>query len=130
MKMEQSSARSRRISLQLSLEEFDKLQGKLLCSRHSNLSEYLRDLISNGTLGIACRNKSIDEFLGVTIGLKNELNAIGQNLNQAVRRLHETHHLSSWKDDIEYYQANQFAVVQKTEEIRQILIKICSILQE
>lgn len=129
MKKEQPSAPSRKITLQLSLKEFYELQGKLLRSAHSDLNDYLHYLILNGTVGTGCRNQSIDEFLGVVIGLKNELNAIGKNFNQAVKRLHEIYHLSSRKDDLEYYQAEQFSLGQKIEEMRQILIKIYGILQ-
>ncbi len=130
MKKEQPSAHSRKITLQLSQEEFYELQGKLLRSAYSDLNDYLHDLIQNGTVGTNCRNQSIDEFLGVAIGLKNELNAIGKNFNQAVKRLHEIYHLSSQKkDDLEYYQAEQFSLGQKIEEMRQILLKILEVFQ-
>lgn len=35
------------------------------------------------------RSQSADDYLAVLLGLKNELNAIGNNFNQAVHKLHK-----------------------------------------
>ena len=46
---------------------------------------------------IVCRNASADAFLTEMIGLKNELSAIGKNLNQMVKKLHAFDHSSEVK---------------------------------
>jgi hypothetical protein len=125
-----SSAQSRRITLRLSLEEFDNLQGKLLSSTCQDLSELLHAIILNSGVTTGGRNSSIDDILAVATGIKNELNAIGKNFNQAVKRLHQTFYQSSLKDDLECYDVAQFSLMQKIEEIKSILSKAYGILQE
>jgi transcriptional regulator of NAD metabolism len=43
------------------------------------------------------RNQSADEFLAEMIQLKHELNAIGNNFNQAVHKLHTLDHTADIK---------------------------------
>ena len=52
------------------------------------LSEYARNVLLQKPVIIKFRNQSADDFLDEMILLKNELNAIGNNYNQSVKRLH------------------------------------------
>jgi uncharacterized protein YgfB (UPF0149 family) len=125
-----SSAQNRRITLRLSLEEFDNLQGKLLSSTCQDLNELLHGIIQNGAVATGDRSPSVDDFMAVATGIKNELNAIGKNFNQAVKRLHQIYYQSSMKDDVETYDAAQFSLIQNIEEIKSILSKAYGILQK
>jgi hypothetical protein len=113
MKKKTLSAQSRRITLELSIEEFGNLQGRLLSSTCQDIGELLHDIILNGTAAVGHRNPSDDDFVTVAAGLKNELNAIGKNFNQAVKKLHQIYYQSSMKDDLERYDAAQFLMIQK-----------------
>jgi len=63
----------------------------------NSLSEYARDLLLREPVNILYRNQSADEFLEEMFQLKNELNAIGKNFNQAVHNLHTLDHIQDIK---------------------------------
>ena len=76
------------ISFRVKPEEYEKIHKLFRATTHRKLSEYARKVLLNKSISIKYRNASIDEFLTDIIRLKNQLNAIGKNLNQVVRKLH------------------------------------------
>jgi hypothetical protein len=74
-------------------------------------------------MGGGCPDPSFAEFLAVAIGMKNELNAIGKNFNQAVKRLHQNYYSSGIKDSLEFYDSAQFTLLQEVGEIKSILAR-------
>lgn len=63
----------------------DTLHKKSTCRQ---LSEYIRNVLLQKPVTIKYRNKSLDEILSAFIKMKKELNAVGNNFNQAVHKLH------------------------------------------
>ena len=63
--------------------------GRSTCRK---LSEYARKVLLNKPVTIRYRNQSADDFLQVLLDLKKELNAIGHNYNQVVKKLHGLEH--------------------------------------
>jgi hypothetical protein len=118
------SQKTKWLHLRISQEEYDKLQIDLKGTTCRKLSEYVRDIVFNRPITVFFRSKSADEFLQVAVGLKNELNAAGKNFNQAVKRLHEVYHQSTWRDDLNFFEATQFSLNQKINEIKQVLVKM------
>jgi hypothetical protein len=57
------------------------------------LSEYARDILLQQPVVINYRNQSVDETLSELSQLVTELNSIGRNVNQAVKKLHALDHL-------------------------------------
>jgi hypothetical protein len=87
------------IHLRLTRAEYDKIQTAFKKTTCRKLSEYIRDILLNEPITIRYRNQSADEFLSVALQLKKELSAIGNNYNQAVKRLHllsEKRDLQQW----------------------------------
>ena len=76
------------ISFRVKAEEYDKIHKLFRATTHRKLSEYARKVLMNKPVTVKYRNGLIDEFLTDIIPLKNQLNAIGKNLNQVVRKLH------------------------------------------
>ena len=66
----------------------DKIHKLFRATTHRKLSEYARKVLMNKPVTVKYRNGLIAEFLTDIIPLKNQLNAIGKNLNQVVRKLH------------------------------------------
>lgn len=64
------------------------------------------------------RNQSTDEFLSAMIPLKNELNAIGNNFNQAVKKLHTLNQISEFKMWLATYEAEKQILLKKVDEIK------------
>jgi hypothetical protein len=52
------------------------------------LSQYARKVLLAKLITVNQRNQSLDYFMAEMIVLRNELNAIGNNYDQAVKRLH------------------------------------------
>lgn len=80
--------REKWLTIRLSEEEYtlvEKLTKKTTCR---TLSDYGRKVLLVKPINVKYRNQSLDDFLADMLQLKKELNAIGNNFNQAVHRLH------------------------------------------
>ena len=124
MIMKRKELRSRKLTTRVTPEEYAGLQEKFRMTTHRVFSDYIRDLIHQRPVTTRYRNQTLDEFIPIALALKNELQAIGRNFNQAVRRLNNFPPGADLKDSLEYFAAEEFAVQQKTEEIKNCLIKI------
>ena len=73
---------------------------------------------------ILYRNQSADEFLAEMILLKNELNAIGNNFNQAVHKLHTLDHIPEIKAWAIQNEQCKKLFMKKMEEIKEKINQI------
>ena len=80
--------RNKRLLLRLTEQECKKLNQGFSSSTKRNLSDYARDLLFNRPITVYTRDKSLDIGIESLDALKKELSAIGNNFNQAVKRLH------------------------------------------
>lgn len=76
------------ISFRVKPKEYDIIYGRFTKTTCRKLSEYARNVLLEKPVTVKFRNESADNFLAEMISLKSELNAIGHNYNQAVKRLH------------------------------------------
>ena len=82
------------------------------------LSNYLRKVSLQKPVFIRYRNQSADEFLKEMIALKKELNGIGNNFNQAVKKLHIMDKIPEFRYWITQHQAVQTELMAKIEQIK------------
>ena len=121
---EKKTLRDRWLTIRLSREEEDdllKLSRKTTCR---SLSEYSRCVLFKEPVIVQYRNASADDFLEEMVQLKKELNAIGNNFNQAVHRLHtldKTEEIKLW---LLMTEGSRAALLKKTEEILQKVSQI------
>ena len=92
MKKEEKVNRIKRIYIRLKPSEYEILQAGFSKSTMRKLSEYTRNILLKGPITVYTRNKSYDEFVEEMAALKAELNAIGNNFNQVVKKLHTMNH--------------------------------------
>lgn len=85
------------ISFRVKPAEYEKIEGHFLKSAYRKLSEYARNVLLQKPVFIKYRNESSDQFLTEMLLLKKELNAIGNNYNQAVKKLHTLNHIEEVK---------------------------------
>ncbi|MFT3680694.1 MAG: plasmid mobilization relaxosome protein MobC [Chitinophagaceae bacterium] len=85
---ETKSIRSKWLTIRLNEEEEKKLQKFHERTTSASLSEYARDVLLKEPVTVLYRNQTADDFLAEMILLRKELNAIGNNFNQAVHKLH------------------------------------------
>jgi hypothetical protein len=83
-----STNRSRLVTLRLTPKEYQQLSNRFKGTTCRKLSEYMRKVLLEQKLTMYTRNQSLDDFMTEMILLRSELNAIGNNFNQAVHRLH------------------------------------------
>lgn len=80
------------ISFRVKPDEYDKIHGHFEKTTCRKLSEYARKVLLQKPVIVKFRNQSADDFLSEILQLKRELNAIGHNYNQSVKKLHTLNH--------------------------------------
>lgn len=71
--------------------EYDRINNRFKKTRFRKLSEYVRSVLLAQPVTVFYRDRSMDELLEEMVNLRQELNAIGNNLNQAMRSLNAAH---------------------------------------
>lgn len=77
------------VHLRLTPEEHLWLQEKIERTTCRNRSEYIRDVLFNRPLVTTYRNTSLDSCMEQLALLNRELNAIGNNINQITKKMHQ-----------------------------------------
>ena len=72
-------------------EEYQLLETRFKKTRFRKLSEYMRSVLLEKPVTVNYRDKAMDDVLEEMILLRQELNAIGNNLNQAMRSINSAH---------------------------------------
>lgn len=110
--------RTKWLHLRLTPAEYEKLQRRFRKSADRKLSDYARkNLLKKPIVGLY-RNQTIEELMPELILLRNELNAIGNNFNQAVKRLHTLSQIAEVKTWIACYEIEKYILYNKVEEIK------------
>lgn len=112
------------ISFRVKPAEYQKIQGLFSKTTHRKLSEYARNVLLQKPVTIKVRNESADQYLDEMIRLKKELNAIGNNYNQAIKKLHTLNHISEVKWWLNSHESLHQNFMQLTERIFQKLNEI------
>ena len=84
----QDELRNRWLHIRLTEKEYEYVNSQFKKTVSRKLSDYTRKMIISKPHILKYRNLSADDFLEEMIGLKNELNAIGKNINQETKKLH------------------------------------------
>jgi len=116
--------RKRIVGVRFTTKEYEQIEKKWKESTCRKLSEYVRKIIFNKPIVATYRNRSLDDLMTEMIQLKKELNGIGNNFNQAVKKLHTLHQIPEFIDWIEVYEAEKNLLLNKVEEIKNITGKI------
>ncbi len=112
------------ISFRVKPKEYETIHGYFSKTTCRKLSEYARNVLLQKPVVIKFRNESADDFLAEIILLKNELSAIGNNYNQAVKRLHTMERIS----EVNIWLQNDYlfreSFLKKTDQIRERMDQI------
>ena len=124
MKTENTN-RSRIIGLRLTPPEYEKIKKKWEATTSPKLSDYVRSMLFQKPIVSTYRNASLDESMPELIRLRTELNALGNNLNQAVKKLHSMQQISNFKDWMVRFELDRKILANKVDEIKKYIEK-CS----
>src|SRR6266498_4986038 len=83
-----------------------------------NLSNYIRKVSLQKPVIIKYRNQSADDFLRDMLEQKKELNAVGNNFNQAVKKLHILDKIPEFRSWVTTNHSLQQSLISKVEEIK------------
>ena len=118
MKKLESEVRSKMVVVRMNeteINQLTKLQGK---TTEKDTSAYLRKVALQKPVTVRYRNESADDFLLDMLNLKKELNAIGNNFNQAVHKLHILDKIPEFRVWVQQYDGLQKVLISKVEEIK------------
>lgn len=124
MKKETKQVRSKWFTVRLNEAEENKLNKFFNRTTANSISEYARDVLLQQPVTVLYRNQSADEFLSEMILLKKELNAIGNNFNQAVHKLHTLDRIPDIKSWAILNENSKKIFMNKLTEIEDIMNEI------
>lgn len=97
-----------------------KYAGRSTCR---TISEYARKRLLEKPVTVTYCNQSLDDFMAELMRLRNDLNAIGNNFNQSVRKLHSLNLSQDVLGWITGYESQRTAMLEQTERIQQSIQK-------
>jgi hypothetical protein len=118
--------RERLLQVRLTSKELEKIQAKFSQSTCRKLSDYVRRVLLDKPITMNQRNQSLDDFMAEMILLRNELNAIGNNFNQTVKRLHALQHIDEIKTWMILNETARQIITRKIDEIKSKINQIDS----
>ena len=113
-----NSNRTRIIGLRLTPNEYAKIEKKWKASTCRKLSEYVRRSVFKKPIVTTYRNSSQDDLMSELTKLRSELNAIGNNFNQAVKKLHTLSQIAEFKSWLIAYEVEKKILNNKMDEVR------------
>ena len=122
-----NSNRTRIIGLRLTPSEYAKIERKWKASTCRKLSDYVRRSLFDKPIVTTYRDASLDEFMLQMIQLRNELNAIGNNFNQAVKKLHILQQIPEFKSWLIPYELESKILFNKIDEVKKSIQKFAEL---
>jgi hypothetical protein len=120
---EQNNNRTKWLHLRLTSDEHQKIVKEFSKSTCRKLSDYARKNLLQKPIVNKYRNESLDDFMTEMIRLRGELNAIGNNFNQAVKKLHTLQQIAEFKHWQLSYELEKKILLNKVDEIKKNIQK-------
>ncbi|HEX8332702.1 MAG TPA: plasmid mobilization relaxosome protein MobC [Segetibacter sp.] len=121
---EKNTNRTKWLHLRLTPDEYNKIQKQFLKTTCRKISDYARKILLGKPVTSTYRNQSLDDLMTEAIKLRNELNNIGNNFNQAVKKLHTLNQIQEFKTWIIAYEADKKFLFNKIDEIKSHIQKL------
>src|SRR5215469_10689794 len=112
------------LTIRLNEDEEEKLNKFYSRTTSNSLSEYARNVLLKEPVIVIYRNQSADDFLVEMLQLKKELNAIGNNFNQVVHKLHTLDHITEINAWTTLNESSKKIFMDKIEELKEKMNQI------
>ena len=122
--MSEKAKRNRLVQARLTPAEYDRIHKKFSKTTCRKLSDYMRKVLLDKAVTVNMRNQSLDDFMSEMVRLRTELNAIGNNYNQLVKRLHSMEQISEIKVWLTLNESARKLLLSKVEEIKAKIAQI------
>ena len=110
--------RNRWLQLGLNEEQYNILHKYFADSLCPKLSDFARKNLLRKPVVLRYINESLDEMIAELTRLRTELNPIGNNFNQAVKKLHSLSHITDFKMWIMGFETDKKMLFSSIEDIR------------
>lgn len=124
MKEAKQSKRIRVVGTRLTEDEYKVIEKGWKNSTCVKISDYLRRVVFNRPVVKTYRNKSVDDLMEELVLLRRELNRIGVNFNQSVKRLHTLRDLPEFKRWLLTNEVEKKTLANKLDEIKNHIKKM------
>lgn len=124
---EKQSNRSRIVGVRLSPKEYLTIEKQWKNSTANKLSEYIRAVIFEKPITTTFRNQSLDDLIVELGALRQELNRIGVNFNQSVKKLHTLRNTTEFRTWMMTHELEKRTMLNKIDEIKTHLQKITAV---
>jgi hypothetical protein len=121
---EELNNRCKWIHLRLTLAEYEILHQQFKKSTCRKISDYGRRMLLAKPMIAGYHNQSLDAFMAEAIRLRKELNGVGNNLNQAVKRMHALQQIAEVKPWIQEFESDYKRAMADIADIKMIVSKI------
>ena|SRR6266498_225212 len=118
MKKQENEVRNIFIKIRMNEGELNQVKKNQRQTTEKNLSNYIRKVSLQKPVIVKYRNQSADDFLRDMLELKKELNAVGNNFNQAVKKLHILDKIPEFRSWVTTNHSLQQSLISKVEEIK------------
>ncbi|WP_343606266.1 plasmid mobilization relaxosome protein MobC [Fluviicola sp.] len=117
MEENRQQGRTRMIGVRLTPQEYLGIEKKWKQTTFGKLSDYLRSVIFGKPVTTLYRNQSADDLLAEMALLRQELNRIGVNFNQSVKKLHVLHETPQFMRWLTTHEVEKRTMLNKLDEI-------------
>lgn len=114
---QQQPKRTKWLTIRMTETEYQQVETLTRQTTCSSMSEYARKTVLGKPVILRYRNQSLDDFLADMLQLKQDLNSIGNNINQAVRRLHSLNKLPEIQQWILHNEQDKTQLFRQVETI-------------
>jgi hypothetical protein len=121
---ENHKRRDRKVTLRFTQPEYDAIKARAGNTTCNKLSQFLRAVLLNQQLTVFTRNRSADDYLELMLAIKSELNAIGNNYNQVVKKLHQLSRVAEIGDWMQIHAREKERFEEKCEALFTLSQKI------
>ncbi|HYD92124.1 MAG TPA: plasmid mobilization relaxosome protein MobC [Flavobacterium sp.] len=120
----ENNNRKRRIYVRLNEKEFTTLENRCKNTTCRSVSDYVRHCLFSRPITVITRDASADEALIQMSHLNRELNAIGNNFNQLVRKVNATSQAAEMKGLFLLFDSQRKTMFSKIDEVKEQLQKL------
>ena len=115
--MEHKNNREKWLHIRLTKVEFTQIQKSFEATTCRKLSDYARKKLLGKAITVNHRNASLDSYLEALAQLKSELNAIGNNFNQAVKKLNTLSKIKEFEHWLVTYELDKRQLLEQIQAV-------------
>lgn len=121
---EKNTNRIKWVHLRLTTEEMNLLQRRFEKSLCPKLSDFARKNMLGKPVILKYRNQSVDDFILEISRLRADLNAVGNNYNQMVKKLHTLQQIPEFRNWIYESLEQKEILFDSIEKIKNCVLKL------